>query len=189
MYATLSYDLADTFICEIENTADYLALVRKLRKVGNDLDGERRTAALDELHRDAGVRRADVHLDSEGAAAGEFATRRAWRAGGGIHLNPEGYVGGSIERDLADRYGPTRVISGGTATRRNVWRCGRGAADVRVQYITDPPPGLPSAITQAEGACFPTGDYNLGFAEKITRLQFGVTLQREQFLSFRIKPI
>jgi hypothetical protein len=32
--------LADTFICEIENTADYLALVRKLRKVGNDLDGQ-----------------------------------------------------------------------------------------------------------------------------------------------------
>jgi hypothetical protein len=67
MYATLSYDvstgqtpiddvrrlildvfigretcdlLADTFICEIENTADYLALVRKLRKVGNDLSGQ-----------------------------------------------------------------------------------------------------------------------------------------------------
>lgn len=67
MYATLSYDvstgpipiddvrrlilgvfvgratcdlLADTFICEIENTADYLAVVRKLRKVGNDLDGQ-----------------------------------------------------------------------------------------------------------------------------------------------------
>ena len=31
--------------------------------------------------------------------------------------------------------------------------------------------------------------YNLGFAEKITRLQFGVTLQRDQFLSFRIKPL
>jgi hypothetical protein len=65
MYATLSYDvtagltsveevrqmildvlrdretcdlLSDTLICEIENTADYLALVRKLRKVGNDVD-------------------------------------------------------------------------------------------------------------------------------------------------------
>jgi hypothetical protein len=67
MYATLSYDvtagetpieevrkliidmfkdratcdlLSDTFICEVENTADYLALVRKLRKVGNDVDGQ-----------------------------------------------------------------------------------------------------------------------------------------------------
>jgi hypothetical protein len=65
MYATLSYDvtagltsvddvrqmildvfkdretcdlLSDTLICEIENTADYLAVVRKLRKVGNDVD-------------------------------------------------------------------------------------------------------------------------------------------------------
>jgi hypothetical protein len=67
MYATLSYDvnagsepvedlrialfdlfrdratcdlLADTFICEIENTADYLALVRKLRKLGHDFEGQ-----------------------------------------------------------------------------------------------------------------------------------------------------
>ena len=67
MYATVSYDvsaghtsvddvrqmildvfqnratcdlLSDTFICEVENTADYLAVVRKLRKVGNDVDGQ-----------------------------------------------------------------------------------------------------------------------------------------------------
>lgn len=67
MYATLSYDvtagqtsvddvrqmildvfkdratcdlLADTFISEVENTADYLALVRKLRKIGNDVNGQ-----------------------------------------------------------------------------------------------------------------------------------------------------
>ena len=99
-----------------------------------------------------------MYLDSEGAAAGEFATRWAWRAGAGIQLNPQGYVGGSIERDLADRYGPTRVIFGGTVARRDVWRCGRAAADVRFQYITDAPTDLPSAITQAEGACFPTGD-------------------------------
>ena len=32
--------LADTFICEIETTADYLAVVRKLRKVGTDLEGQ-----------------------------------------------------------------------------------------------------------------------------------------------------
>lgn len=63
MYATLSYDLSagetpieevrqkvldvfkeratcdllsDTFICEVANTADYLAVVRKLRKIGQD---------------------------------------------------------------------------------------------------------------------------------------------------------
>lgn len=67
MYATVSYDvtagqtsvddvrqmilevfkdratcdlLSDTFISEVENTADYLAVVRKLRKVGNDVDGQ-----------------------------------------------------------------------------------------------------------------------------------------------------
>jgi hypothetical protein len=67
MYATLSYDvsagptpidelrrmilevfadhdtcdlLSDTFICKVDNTADYLALARKLRKVGTDVDGQ-----------------------------------------------------------------------------------------------------------------------------------------------------
>jgi hypothetical protein len=67
MYATLSYDvsagptpieelrrmilevfeehdtcdlLSDTFISRVENTADYLALARKLRKVGTDADGQ-----------------------------------------------------------------------------------------------------------------------------------------------------
>ena len=144
-----------------------------------------------------------MHLDSDGAAAGDFATRWEWRAGAGVQLNPEGYVGGSIKRELADLYGPTRVLFGGMMARRGVWRCGRAQADVRLQYITDAPAGLPSVITQAEGACFPGGwggaglfvrihhgqdYYNLGFAEKITRLQFGVTLQRDQFLSFRIKP-
>lgn len=32
--------LSDTFICEVKNTADYLSLVRKLRKVGNDAEGQ-----------------------------------------------------------------------------------------------------------------------------------------------------
>jgi hypothetical protein len=67
MYATLSYDvnagaesvdsvrraivdafadrttcdlLADTFICDIETTSDYLAMVRKLKKIGNDFPGQ-----------------------------------------------------------------------------------------------------------------------------------------------------
>ena len=88
--------------------------------------------------------------------------------------------------------------------RRGVWRCGRSAAELRLQILTDAPSGIPPVITQVEGACFPQGwggaglflrvyhgqdYYNLGFTEKITRLQFGVTLQRDQFLSFRIKPL
>jgi hypothetical protein len=144
-----------------------------------------------------------LYLDSEGAAAGDFGTRWEWRAGAGVQLNPEGYVGGSIDEELTDLYGPTRVLFGASTARRDAWRCGRAAAEVRLQYITEAPPGIPSLITQAEGACFPRGwggaglfvrvhhgqdYYNLGFAEKITRLQFGVTLQRDQFLSFRIQP-
>jgi hypothetical protein len=67
-----------------------------------------------------------------------------------------------------------------------------------------PPPDVPALITQVEGDCFPRGwggaglfvrfyhgqdYYNLGFAEEMTRLQFGVTLRRDQFLTFRIKPM
>ncbi len=142
-------------------------------------------------------------LDSDGAAAGDFATRWEWRAGVGIQLNPEGYVGGSIKPALADRYGPTRILFGAMAAQRGLWRCGRAAADARLQYLTDNHPDVPALIFQLEGACFPsswggaglfvrfyTGQdyYNLGFTESISRLQFGVTLQRDQFLSFRIKP-
>ena len=31
--------------------------------------------------------------------------------------------------------------------------------------------------------------YNLGFAESITRVMFGMALQKENFLSFRISPL
>jgi hypothetical protein len=145
-----------------------------------------------------------MYLDSVGAPAAEFSTRWEWRAGVGFQLNPEGYVGGSIKPELAELYGPTRVLFGAMTARRDAFRCGRVAAELRVQYMTEAPPGLPSLITQMEGACFPKGwggaglfvkiyhgqdYYNLGFSEKITRLQFGFTLQRDQFLSFRIKSI
>jgi len=142
-----------------------------------------------------------MHLDSTGAAAGDFATRWEWRVSGGIQVNPKGYIGGSIDPELSELYGPTRVLFGAMAARRDLWRCGRAAADFRFQYITAAPAGLPPLITRAEGACFPRGwggagifarvyhgqdYYNLGFRENIARLQFGVTLQRDQFLSFRI---
>jgi hypothetical protein len=32
--------LSDTFICDIANTADYLGLVKQLRKVGNDFQDQ-----------------------------------------------------------------------------------------------------------------------------------------------------
>ena len=145
-----------------------------------------------------------LHLDSEEAPEGEYATRWEWRAGAGFQLNPKGYVGGSIDDELAELYGPTRVLFEGMAARRGTWRCGRLQTDIRVQYIHDTPAGVPAATTQAEAACFPAGwggaglfarffrgqdYYNLGFAEGITRLQLGFTLQRETFLSFRIRPL
>jgi hypothetical protein len=153
---------------------------------------------------EASIHYGRMHLDSAGAAAGDFATRWEWRAGVGVQLNPEGYVGGSIKPALADLYGPTRVLFSAMTARRDAWRCGRASAEGRFQYLTDPPPGVPSVITNLEGACFPRGwggaglfvrfyhgqdYYNLGFAESITRVQFGVALQKDQFLSFRIKPI
>jgi hypothetical protein len=143
-------------------------------------------------------------LDSDGAAAGDFATRWEWRAGLGLQLNPKGYVGGSIKPSLYELYGPTRILLAASAARRGLWRCGRAAAETRLQFMTNNHPDLPATIAQVEGACFPSGwggagiflrlytgqdYYNLGFADKITRLQFGVTLQRDQLLSFRVKPI
>jgi hypothetical protein len=145
-----------------------------------------------------------MYLHSRGAGAGDFATGWEWRTGVGIQLNPEGYVGGSIKPELADLYGPTRILFAGSAARRDLWRCGRSAVEARFQYLTDAPSDIPALISQAEGTCFPRrwggaglfvriyhgqDYYNLGFDETITRLQFGVTLQRDQFLSFRIKPL
>jgi hypothetical protein len=145
-----------------------------------------------------------MHLDADGAPDAEFATRWEWRAGGGVQLNPDGYLGGSIDEDLADLYGQTRVVVRGMAARREYWRCGRVDGTVRLQYMVNGPPGLPAWITDLEGACLPdrwggTGlfvrfhhgqdYYNLGFAESIARLQFGVTMQRGSFLSFRIRPL
>jgi hypothetical protein len=132
--------------------------------------------------------------------AGDFSARWEWRAGAGIQLNPEGYIGGSIKPELSERYGPTRILLAASAARRGLWRCGRAAAETKLQFLTNNHPDVPAVIGQVEAACFPKGwagagiflrfyggqdYYNLGFADTITRLQFGVTLQRDQFLSFR----
>ena len=145
------------------------------------------------------------YLDSpgeeKGETAGDFVTRAQWRVGLGMQFNPEGYVGGSIKPEVSDLYGPTRVLFEAMGARRDLWRCGRVGGDMRLQFLTDKPEGIPAVITRIEGTCFPRrwggagifvafyhgqDYYNLGFTEKISRLQFGVTLQREQFLSFKI---
>lgn len=141
-------------------------------------------------------------LDSEGAPEIEYATRWEWRVGGGVQLNPKGFVGGSIDDELADIYGQTRLILDATVARRDFWRCGRVEGDARVQFFTDAPAGIPTTITRVEASCLPRrwggagifirvhhgqDYYNLGFAESITRFQFGITLQQDSFLSFKIR--
>ncbi len=114
-----------------------------------------------------------LYLDSAGAGAGEYATRREWRVGAGVQVNPRGYIGGSIDPELSRLYGPTRALVGASAAARGVGMCARLSGDA----------GL--FVRLHDGQDY----YNLGFAERITRLQFGVTLQRDQFLSFRISPL
>ena len=141
-----------------------------------------------------------MHLTSR-ADAPEYATAWEWRIGGGIQLNPSGFLGGGIDDELKDIYGQTRFFLEGMAARRDFWRCGRAEGQLQLQYIQDTPASLPAVKTMVEGSCLPkrwggTGlfvkfyrgqdYYNLGFAESITRLQFGFTLQRATFLSFRI---
>ena len=96
------------------------------------------------------------------------------------------------------------MLFSGLTARRDLWRCGRFAGEAHLQYLTTPPPDVSNVITQLEGACHPRNSggagvfvrfyrgqdyYNLGFAESITRVMFGMTLQKEHFLSFRISPI
>jgi hypothetical protein len=180
-------------------TGECVELVPTSEKTPNKKDGSFSTNYIE-----ATMSYGRMHLDSiesTDAAAGDFVTRWEWRVGVGMQFNPEGFVGGAIDPELSDRYGPTRVLLSAMTARRDAGWCGRAAAEGRLQYITTPPPDVPDLITQIEGSCFPrpwggTGFflrfyhgqdyYNLGFAESITRLMFGVALQKDDFLSFRI---
>ena len=143
-----------------------------------------------------------LYLDAAGAPEADYATRWEWRAGGGLQMNPKGYLPGAIEEPLSAMYGATRIVADAEVARRDGWRCGRVEAAVRLQYLHDPPPGVPPLITSAEASCLPRhwggsgvfvrfyrgqDYYNLGFAESITRLQVGFTLQQDTFLSFKIR--
>lgn len=144
-----------------------------------------------------------MYLDSAGAPDGEYATRREWRVGAGIQLNPQGFIGGSIDEELSDIYGPTRFLFEAMTAQRDWWRCGRVEGSAKFQYIGDAAPDVPSTITQLEGFCLPRGwggaglfvrfyhgqdYYNLAFNEGISRFQFGFVLQKDSFLGFRIAP-
>lgn len=129
----------------------------------------------------------------------DFRTRAEWRLGGGIQLNPKGFAGGSISDALAPLYGSTRLLFEANASRRDAHFCGRMESQLQLQYIRDAPPAVPDVTTIVEGSCLPRtwggaglfvrfyrgqDYYNLGFAERIMRLQVGVTLQRATFLAF-----
>jgi hypothetical protein len=129
----------------------------------------------------------------------DFRTRVEWRVGGGVQVNPKGFAGGSISDELAPLYGQTRLLFEANAAARDMRFCGRAESQLQMQYIDGAPTGVPAVTAIVEGNCLPrrwggTGlfvrfyrgqdYYNLGFAEEITRLQFGVTLQRATFLAF-----
>jgi len=145
---------------------------------------------------EAGVYYSRLHNDS---GDNVFQTKREWRTGVGLQLNPKWYLGGAIDDELADLYGQTRVFFEGNMAGRDHAFCGRLEGQVQLHYIHDAPAPIPSVTTVIEGACLPkrwggTGIfvkfyngqdyYNLGFAEKLTRFQVGFTLQRATFLSF-----
>ena len=90
-----------------------------------------------------------------GADAQEYATAWEWRGGGGVQLNPSGFLGGGIDDELKDLYGQTRFFVESMAARRDLWRCGRAEGQLQLHYIHDAPAGLPAVKVMAEGSCLP----------------------------------
>jgi hypothetical protein len=181
-----------------DENGECIEMARPQERIINKTDGSFSTNYIEAM-----VHYGRMRLDSEGAPETEYAARRQWRVGAGIQISPKGYLAGSIDDELADIYGPTRILFEAMAAWRDGWRCGRVAAAIRLQYIHDAPAGLPALTTQAEAVCLPrswggTGVfvrfyrgqdyYNLGFADAISRLQFGFAFQQETFLSFKIRP-
>jgi hypothetical protein len=135
------------------------------------------------------------------SSAEEFVTNFEWRGGVTLQLNPKGFVGGSIDDELAPLYGQTRVGVEGMMARRNLGPFGRVEGLLRLQYIHDAPSGLPPIIASLQATFLPrkwggTGVfarfysgqdyYNLGFADDISRVEFGIALQQPTFLSFKL---
>jgi hypothetical protein len=164
----------------------------------NKIDGSFSTNYIE-----AGVHYGRMYLEPQ-TSDQAYGTRREWRAGVAVQLNPKGFVAGSIDDELAPLYGQTRLIVEAATARHNGWKCGRVEGQVRFQYIHDHPVGVPPVTTIAEASCLPrtwggTGVfvrfirgqdyYNLGFGERISRLQFGIALQQATFLSFRLAPL
>ena len=137
-----------------------------------------------------------------------WTTKREWSVGLTAELNPKGFVGGSLSDELRLIYGATRVelqIEGAIrdmSVRLGKLRfsCGRAAVSSTVRYIH----GTLSNLRfggNAEALCLPKGwggtglflryvdgqdYYNLNFATRIRRLQFGFTFDQPKFLMFAL---
>lgn len=150
-----------------------------------------------------------LHTNGDDPVDTRAITRREWGIGGGIELNPSGYVGGALDDDLRPLYGPTRFhitadLLGGNL-HVPIWpgrraTCGRAWTNARVTIIRGAAESVDEIATAIEAACLPArwggaglfvryyrgqDYYNASFLQNINRLQFGVTFLHGKFLAFR----
>jgi hypothetical protein len=137
-----------------------------------------------------------------------WTTKREWGVGLSVELHPKGFVGGSLSDELRLMYGDTRFdleVDGAIRDMAvRLWKlrfsCGRAAASGTFRYIQ----GTLSTLRfggSAEALCLPKGwggtglfvryvdgqdYYNLNFATRIRRVQFGFTFGQPKFLMFAL---
>jgi hypothetical protein len=117
-----------------------------------------------------------------------------------LEYHPSGWV----DEDMVELYGRTRLNLGAAWALKNVKGCQRR---LEVSGATVWNPGVVETVPEWSGnlqlSCFPwdnggwgffarlyTGQdyYNVGFLDKITRLQFGLTFNQTGFFRFRKRP-
>ncbi|HXT71041.1 MAG TPA: hypothetical protein VN700_14865 [Vicinamibacterales bacterium] len=180
-----------------DDVSEKCVLVPGVERAINKKDGSFSTNYLE-----VGAHYGRLHLEPRKDEQ-EFGTRWEWRAGGILQLNPRGFGGGpSINADLAPLYGQTRVTFETRVARRSISSfCGRAEGGLWLQHIGKLPGDIPRVTVSVDGLCLPKGwggtglylryyrgqdYYNLGFAEKIHRIQFGFTFHQAKFLSFAL---
>lgn len=149
--------------------------------------------------------RGDDSPDSEDLG---WTTKREWNIGASAEFNPKGFVGGSLSDELRLVYGDKRFeVDAEYAIRDQkiplpftTFTCGRAAVAVKGRYINGTLPNLRFGGS-AEALCLPKGwggtgvfvryvngqdYYNLNFATRLNRIQFGVTFGQPKFLMFAI---
>ncbi|BCS31378.1 hypothetical protein TBR22_A05780 [Luteitalea sp. TBR-22] len=126
--------------------------------------------------------------------------------GADLELNPgDGkFLGGAgIDPELKSRYGPTRVTLLAGFANRLPKLCDRAEVKGFGKYIGNAVVDMPSWAWSLEGQClfkqtnwglfaryyWGQDYYNLGFEERVSRLQVGMTYSQEGFLRFRARPV